>query len=81
MTTEELQRLEQGCRLDERIKQMMSDIVDFGLAKDITIGFKKNGQWYPVRNLGDRIIAEIRHLVIQHLENRKGELRKQFEEL
>ncbi len=78
MTTEELQRLEQGCRLDERIKQTMSDIVDFGLAPNITIGFYKNGQWFQVRNLDDHFMAELRHNVIQHLEKRKEDYRQQF---
>lgn len=81
MTTEELQRLEKGGRLDEAIKQTMSDIVDFGLAPNITIGFYKNGQWFQVRNLDDRFMAEVRHNVIQHLEQRKKEYRQQFAEL
>ena len=81
MKQEELNRYQDGMRILDRINRIKSDLADLSWVGDIRVAYEKNGNWYEVRNLGEMMLKHIKDEVIMHLEAKKNELTKQFDEL
>lgn len=81
MKQEEFDRYKEGMQIMDCINRIKSDLADLSWVGDIRIAYEKNGSWYQVRNLGEMMLKHIKDEVIMHLEAKKNELTKQFDEL